>query len=93
MQRGVHGAAPGAGREHDALDQAADGGGGLIAFAGVVQGVGETRHLAPVYAGDVRMDVGDVGGPARKAGYQFILARFQFAYSANAVADIGMLAM
>ena len=73
MQRSVHLAAPGAGRKHDAVDQAADGGGGLVAFAGIVQGVGETRHLAPVNAGDVRVDVGDVGRPARKAGCQFIL--------------------
>ena len=43
MQRGVHVAAPHAGHEHDAVDQAADCGSGLVAFARVVQGVGETQ--------------------------------------------------
>ena len=67
VQRSAHLAAPGAGREHDAVDQAADGGSGFVAFARVVQGVCETRDLAPVNAGDVRVDVGDVGGNVRKA--------------------------
>ena len=88
VQRSAHLAAPGAGREHDAVDQAADGGSGFVAFARVVQGVGETRHLAPVNAGDVRVDVGDVGRHTREACIQFVLACFEFAQSVHHAPDV-----
>ena len=61
MERGVQLAALRAGSQHDALDQPPDGFRRLVAVAGVGQRLGEPLHLAAVDAGDVGMDVRDVG--------------------------------
>ena len=46
---------------------------------GMLEGFGEAFHLAPAYAGDVRMDAWDVGGCAREVICQPILPRFWLA--------------
>ena len=65
VQHCVHLAASGVGHPHDAV-------------ARVVERVGVTHHLAPVNAGDVRVDVGNVGGHGREACVQFVLTREEY---------------
>ncbi len=68
-----------AGRQHDALDQPPDGGCRGVAFFGIAQGGSETRHLALVDAGNVRMNVRDLGGNRCQALLEFFLPGFHFA--------------
>ncbi|WP_245892320.1 MULTISPECIES: hypothetical protein [Sphingomonadaceae] len=60
MQHSVDFAAPGARRQDDALDEPAQGVGGLFALFGTDQGVCQALDLAAINLGDVGMDIRNI---------------------------------
>jgi hypothetical protein len=65
-----------AGRDDDAVDDLADGVGGLESVVRMLQ-ASVSRSTLPVGPGDVRMDVGNVLRPIRHAGGETILFGFK----------------
>ena len=61
------------GRDDDAVDNLADGVGGLKGVVGMGQRLGQPLDPAPIGLGNVRMDVGNVLRLIRQAGGETVL--------------------
>lgn len=83
MQRGGDFAAPGAGRERDAVDQGTDGFRCFVALLRALERLGKAFHLSTIDAGDVRVKVRYVHRRLGKAGAQLVLPRFELAQASQ----------
>ena len=88
VEHGVHLGPFLPGGEHDALDQAANGGLRHVVVLRMVQRLGDPRHLAPVDVRDVGMDVRKVSGRGGEPLVQYVLARCEFAQPVHHSPDI-----